>query len=55
VVGLSLRAEYITAACALIICAIGMYEFFRATSQSTVLTTANSPPAAVGPEIKPLQ
>jgi hypothetical protein len=54
VVGLLVRAEYITAAFALIICAIGMYEFFRATSQPTVLTTSNSPPVVTGPEVRPL-
>jgi hypothetical protein len=54
-VGLTIRAEYITGAFALMICAIGMFEFFRATSQPTFPTTSNSPPVVMGPEVRPLQ
>ena len=55
VAGLKIRAEYITGAVALVICAIGMYEFFRATSQPPTLTTSDSPPLVRGPEVRPLQ
>jgi hypothetical protein len=53
--GLTIKAEYITGAFALMICAIGVFEFFRATSQPPFLTTSNSPPVEVGPEVRPLQ
>lgn len=53
--GATIRPEYITAAIALLICAIGIYEYFKASSRPPIPTIPKSPPALLLPKSRPLQ
>jgi hypothetical protein len=52
--GLRIRPEYITAALALLICLIGIYEYLQLSSRSSMPTIVESPPSLL-PESRPLQ
>jgi hypothetical protein len=52
--GMIVRPEYITSGIVLLFCALGMYKFFEVNPQSSI-SIAQSPPAVMLPEAKPLQ
>jgi len=55
VYGAKIRPEYITAAVVLLICAIGIYKYFEATSRPPIPTIPTSPPSLLLPESRPIQ
>jgi len=53
--GLVIRPEYVSAALALLICAIGIYKYLQITSHPSLLTTPMPAPSSLLPESRPLQ
>jgi hypothetical protein len=52
--GLIIRPEYLSAALALLICVIGIYEYIQVSSRQSA-PIPQSPPALLLPETRPLQ
>jgi hypothetical protein len=53
--GLVIRPEHVSAALALLICAIGIYKYLQITSHPSLLTTPMPAPSSLLPESRPLQ